>query len=258
MKYDIQMIMDTTFCERDDMQTRNESKPKLSSIPQRWVVLGCAWFARTHTHTNLNNLFTLSSNSVTHYLPSVEDILEHILARRSGELVWRADSENTFRDVSLVIDNGLLQRAGVIIDNKQIRKVLTFPGNKVFYEFTVTLWTRDNRLEEGERRRSALYVTPAPLYVLWVQEQSNEKQFHSNGEGWCVAWRVVRAFTRDCTVWKYEHQHSGKKGPFSGCCKLVLTSIFGRVCVCYSKPRANIKCCASQACWNSGAFLLTN
>lgn len=31
-----------------------------------------------------NNLFTLSSNSVVKYLPSVEDILEHILARRFG------------------------------------------------------------------------------------------------------------------------------------------------------------------------------
>ena len=31
-----------------------------------------------------NNHFTLSTNSVVKYLPSVEDILEHILARRFG------------------------------------------------------------------------------------------------------------------------------------------------------------------------------
>lgn len=111
-----------------------------------------------------NNLFTLSSNSVVKYLPSVEDILEHILARRFEFGVWWEDSENTLKDISLVIDNGLLQRAGVIIDNRQIRKVLTFPGNKVFYEFTVMALSLRDCLEEGERRRSAL-LSPTSLYV---------------------------------------------------------------------------------------------
>lgn len=76
------------------------------------------------------------------------------------------------KDISLVIDNGLLQRAGVIIDNRQIRKVLTFPGNKVFYEFTVVgvgvgvgvVLSSCDCLEEGERRRSAL-LSPTSLYV---------------------------------------------------------------------------------------------
>ena len=70
------------------------------------------------------------------------------------------------------MDNGLLQRAGVIIDNKQIRKVLTFPGNKVFYEFTViTLYLCDCS-EEGKWRRSAL-LSSTSLYVLSVQVESN-------------------------------------------------------------------------------------
>ena len=74
------------------------------------------------------------------------------------------------KDISLVIDNGLLQRAGVIIDNRQIRKVLTFPGNKVFYEFTVVgvgvgvVLSSCDFVEEGERRRSAL-LSPTSLYV---------------------------------------------------------------------------------------------
>ena len=69
-----------------------------------------------------------------------------------------------------MIDNGLLQRAGVIIDNRQIRKVLTFPGNKVFYEFNVVgvgvgvVLPSCDCLEEGERRRSAL-LSPTSLYV---------------------------------------------------------------------------------------------
>ena len=70
------------------------------------------------------------------------------------------------------MDNGLLQRAGVIIDNKQIRKVLTFPGNKVFYEFTVITLYRCDCSEEGKWRRSTL-LSSTSLYVLSVQVESN-------------------------------------------------------------------------------------
>ena len=36
------------------------------------------------------------------------------------------------------MDNELLQRAAVLIDGRQIKKVVTLPGDKVFYEFSVS------------------------------------------------------------------------------------------------------------------------
>ena len=78
-----------------------------------------------------------SSNSVLDRLPSVEDILESILASGHDMSEWQVDSNSAFRDVSLVVDNELLQRAAVLIDGRQIKKVVTLPGDKVFYEFSV-------------------------------------------------------------------------------------------------------------------------
>lgn len=47
------------------------------------------------------------------------------------------DSVDGFRDVSLIVGGDLLQKAATIIDLRQIKRIVTVPGNRVFFEFAV-------------------------------------------------------------------------------------------------------------------------
>lgn len=47
------------------------------------------------------------------------------------------DDGNNFRDISLIVEGDLLQKAANFIDLKQIKRVITIPESIVFYEFMV-------------------------------------------------------------------------------------------------------------------------
>lgn len=44
------------------------------------------------------------------------------------------DTLDDFRDVSLIVDGDLLQKAATIIDLRQIKRIVTVPGDRVFFE----------------------------------------------------------------------------------------------------------------------------
>ena len=52
------------------------------------------------------------------------------------------DPLDGFRDVSLIVDGDLLQKAATIIDLRQIKRIVTVPGDRVFFEFAVFLPSR--------------------------------------------------------------------------------------------------------------------
>ena len=55
------------------------------------------------------------------------------------------DALDGFRDVSLIVDGDLLQKAASIIDLRQIKRIVTVPGERVFFEFAVPLPTRGSQ-----------------------------------------------------------------------------------------------------------------
>ena len=50
------------------------------------------------------------------------------------------DSEDHFQTLSLFIPNDILKSAVSMIDARQVRKVVTVPGNRIYYEFTVLFY----------------------------------------------------------------------------------------------------------------------
>ncbi|KAK8831450.1 hypothetical protein WA577_000537, partial [Blastocystis sp. JDR] len=68
----------------------------------------------------------MSADSLLQKLPTVQQLLDFILN----------DDKDHFRDISLIVDTSLLQKAAAIIDNRQVKRVVTVPESVVSYEFT--------------------------------------------------------------------------------------------------------------------------
>ena len=71
------------------------------------------------------------------------------------------DTLDDFRDVSLIVDGDLLQKAATIIDLRQIKRIVTGPGDRVFFEFAVALQVvvYSRKVERTMRFVSAFLIT---------------------------------------------------------------------------------------------------
>lgn len=95
-------------------------------------------------------------------LPTVQQLLDSILQGTWLLLPSILDPDNHFRDVSLIVDTALLQKAASLIDNKLIRRVVTIPGSIVFYEFLVRVEIDIECSGRGEEREfSTVFLSTA-------------------------------------------------------------------------------------------------
>ena len=80
----------------------------------------------------------MESDSLLNRIPSNQQLIDYLLD--SMQLLPNRsflDPEDHFQTLSLFIPNDILKSAVSIIDAKQVRKVVTVPGNRIYYEFTV-------------------------------------------------------------------------------------------------------------------------
>ena len=103
----------------------------------------------------------MSTDSLLQKLPTVQQLLDSILSgMRAPPSKWTDDKDH-FRDISLIVDTSLLQKAAAIIDNRQVKRVVTVPGSVVFYEFTVAFGRglKGRNREEGSPSTTASLIT---------------------------------------------------------------------------------------------------
>lgn len=81
----------------------------------------------------------MSADSLLQKLPTVQQLLDFILNGIFTPPSQWVDDKDHFRDISLIVDTSLLQKAAAIIDNRQVKRVVTVPESIVSYEFTVAL-----------------------------------------------------------------------------------------------------------------------
>ena len=72
-------------------------------------------------------------------LPTPQKVLEWIMEGINDNVWWKVDGNDNFREISFIVDGDMLQKAAVIIDLKQIKRVRTTPESYTFYEFAVSL-----------------------------------------------------------------------------------------------------------------------
>lgn len=101
----------------------------------------------------------MSADSLLQKLPTVQQLLDFILNGIFTSPSQWVDDKDHFRDISLIVDTSLLQKAAAIIDNRQVKRVVTVPESVVSYEFTVTLKIElksRNREEESPSTTASL------------------------------------------------------------------------------------------------------
>ena len=74
------------------------------------------------------------------------------------------DTDDHFEDISLIVEPDLLHRVASILDHNMIRRLVTIPGDKVFYEFIVGLPYLTYQLEAWERDPYSI-LSKRPLLV---------------------------------------------------------------------------------------------
>ena len=70
-------------------------------------------------------------------LPPPQKVLEWIIEGINDSDWWKVDGNDNFREISFIVDGDMLQKAAVMIDLKQIKRVRTIPESYTFYEFAV-------------------------------------------------------------------------------------------------------------------------
>ena len=98
----------------------------------------------------------MSTDSLLQQVPSVQQLLNSIINGMNTPPSQSVDDKDHFRDMSLIVDTSLLQKAAAIIDNRQVKRVLTVPGSIVFYEFTVANRRRMNNRNREEEKPSTI------------------------------------------------------------------------------------------------------
>ena len=104
----------------------------------------------------------MESDSLLNRIPSNQQLIDYLLDSRQ-QLSDRSflDPEDHFQTLSLFIPNDILKSAVSMIDAKQVRKVVTVPGNRIYYEFTVFLL--QNYSLETFKPRSTPFLSPSSL-----------------------------------------------------------------------------------------------
>lgn len=106
----------------------------------------------------------MSADSLLQKLPTVQQLLGFILNGIFTSPSQWVDDKDHFRDISLIVDTSLLQKAAAIIDNRQVKRVVTVPESVVSYEFTVTLKKElKSRNREEESPSTTAYLITASV-----------------------------------------------------------------------------------------------